>query len=68
MVTTEYGYVLYLTAPGGEETVVPNFRTLPLAVGDVFPYGEARWVVTEIHLRLTDTTSFEAWAKPAPTE
>jgi hypothetical protein len=62
---TDYGYVLHLVAPGGKETVVTNFRSLTLAVGDVFPYAQARWVVTEIHLRMTDATSFEVWAKPA---
>ena len=64
MATSEYGYVLHLVAPGGE-TVVPNFRCLQLAVGDFFAYGRHDWVVTDIHLRLTDTTSFELWAKPS---
>lgn len=48
--------------------VVPNFRCLQLAVGDCFPYGGQDWVVTDIHLRLTDTTSFEVWAKQADAE
>ena len=64
----DYGYVLHLVAPGGEDMVVPNFRCLQLAVGDYFPYGGQDWVVTDIHLRLTDTTSFEVWAKQADAE
>jgi hypothetical protein len=68
LATTDYGYILHLEAPGGEETVVPNFRCFPLAVGDSLPYGGQNWVVTDIHLRLTDTTSFEVWAKPARAE
>lgn len=68
MVMTDYGYVLHLVAPGGEETVVPDFRCLQLAVGDSFAYGGHDWVVSDIHLRLTETTSFEVWAKPPPAE
>jgi hypothetical protein len=64
VVMTDYGYVLHLGAPGGEETVVRNFRCLQLALRDVFPYGGSEWVVSDILLRMTDTTSFEVWAEP----
>jgi hypothetical protein len=64
LTTTEYGYVLHLVAPGAETRVL-DFRSHPLAVGDSFAYGGHDWVVSDILLRLTDTTSFEVWAEPA---
>lgn len=64
MIATDFSYVLQLEAAGGEEAVIPAFRCFQLAVGDVYPYGQRDWVVTEIQEYETDTTSFELWAKP----
>ena len=63
MIATDYGYVLHLVAPGGEETVVPNFRYLELAVGDVFHYGGHEWTVSALDVHETEATTFEIWAE-----
>jgi hypothetical protein len=64
VIATDFGYVVHLTAPGGEETMVPNFRYLELAVGDVFQYGGHDWTVSALDIHETETTSFEVWAEP----